>query len=199
MACTVDISYKLVGSIGSIYDLDNYSKTGQFKIKAEIFVGCKGSCPDPEVACPEAIWRRTKEVTLDLENVMPPATGPGSDDRKTLDRAWDDHEKYKNMGTAEETFKLRMDVKEHFKEECRKFGGGVQVGYEDIGQEDYGTKSLARLVSEGFNEKIDKLKTKAKFTNLCDCDVTTTTVLASKVLDHIVDEVEKDLFVSRNP
>tara|TARA_R110000765_G_scaffold108502_1_gene199548 strand:+ start:95 stop:670 length:576 start_codon:yes stop_codon:yes gene_type:complete len=191
MACTVDIKYKPVGGIGSFTNIDNYSKTGQFKVKIEVWVGCAGSCPDPEIPCPPILLRKTKEVTFDLEDSMPPAEDGGG--RKTLDRIKDDHEKQKNA-----TFKY--ELRQDFKAECRKFGKGVTGGYSTVaGDQDYGTKTLAELSDEYGIDLVNKLKKKAKFTNLCDCDVTTTTVLSVKVLDHIVDEVEKDLFISRNP
>ena len=62
-----------------------------------------------------------------------------------------------------------------------------------------GKKSAQDLMIEYADETVDKLKAKAKFANLCDCDVTTTTVLTAKVLKYAVEEVEKDLQISLYP
>ena len=190
MACTVDISYD-PGGESDLYDVRNYVNGGQWKINIKIFVGCKGSCPEgSNDTCPPVKYRKTKTVTFDLESgipsevVSPPSKGCLDDTKDAYERVRQD------LG--------KKTLAKDFETEAKKIGGGVQKG-PDGESRDYGTKSLGELSNEVGQETIDKLKVKAKFTNLCDCDVTTDTVLNSKVLDHIVDEVEKDLFISRNP
>lgn len=190
MACTVDISYD-PGDESGLYDIRNYVKSGQWKIKIKVLVGCKGSCPEgSNDTCPPKKYRKTKTVTFDLESgipsdvVSPPSKG-------CLDNTKDAYDRHIHPG-------VKAELAKDFKEEAKKIGGGVQKGPAGESR-DYGTKSLVELSNEVGQDKIDKLKTKAKFTNLCDCDISTDTVLSAKVLDYIVEEVEKDLFVSKNP
>ena len=192
MACTVDISYD-PGDEKGLYDIRNYVKSGQWKIKIKVLVGCKGSCPEgSNDTCPPVKYRKTKTVTFDLESGIPSEVVSGS--KGCLDHTKDAYERVRqNLG--------KKVLAKDFEMEAKKIGGGVQKGPNgsDVESRDYGTKSLVELSNEFGIEIINRLKTKAKFTNLCDCDVKTTSIYSAKLLDHIVDEVEKDLFVSKNP
>ena len=187
MACTVDISYD-PGDESELYDIRNYVKSGQWKITIKVLVGCKGSCPEgSNDTCPPKKYRKTKTVTFDLNSKIPSDVVSGS--KGCLDDSKDAYDRRSQN---------RKPMAKAFEAETKKIGGGVQKG-PDGKSRDYGTKSLGQLGDEVGTDVINRLKTKAKFTNLCDCDVSTDTVLSAKVLDYIVEEVEKDLFVSKNP
>jgi len=191
MACTLHIGYEFSwkNKFIDIYRLENYSKSGIWKMKITFDVGCKGSCPDPEVPCPPILLTEKKELTLDLSDKM-------SDELlEALDDLVDDYNRYDDFG-------LQQAAEEEFKTVMQNVGGPNSLigGCRKSPECDWlGKKSAQDLMIEYADETVDKLKAKAKFANLCDCDVTTTTVLTAKVLKYAVDEVEKDLFVSRNP
>ena len=192
MACTLHIGYEFSWKNLNmdIYRLRHYSKSGIWKMKITFDVGCKGSCPDPEVPCPPILLTEKKELTLDLSDKM-------SDELlEALDDLVDDYNEY-------DDFSVQQGVEAKFKTLMQNVGGPNSRHFPKCNKSPecdwLGKTSPQDLMVEYADETVDKLKAKAKFANLCDCDVTTTTVLTTKVLKYAVDEVEKDLFVSRNP
>ena len=183
MACTLHISYTFTTNNTHVHIFDirkSYTKTGKWKMPVDIMVGCKGSCPDPEVPCPDILLTKKKMLTIDLSDKL---SGEVLDD---LDDYKDTYDNKDNMAG------LRVQAQQMFKTLLQGVGHGKEGDM-------YGTKTIQDLMTEFADETVDKLKLKAKFINLCDCDVTTTTVLTTKALDYIVEEVEKDLQISLNP